>query len=75
MWVDSTESASTITFGQIESDMEYKTKYSHTYGVNLKDFLQEIWNITGVPVPEPSDFAAALGLLALGFAGYRKFRA
>ncbi len=75
VWVDSTESASTITFGQIESDMEYKTKYSHTYGVNLKDFLQEIGNITGVPVPEPSDFAAAFGLLVLGFAGYRKFRA
>ena len=51
VWVDSNASASTITFGQIESDMEYKTKYSHTYGVNLKDFLYEIGQVTGVNAP------------------------
>lgn len=66
VWVDSNASASTITFGQIESDMEYKTKYSHTYGVNLKDFLYEIGQITGVNVPEPSTYAAIFGIFALG---------
>ena len=69
VWVDSTASASTITFGQIKSDMEYKTKYSHTYGVNLKDFLYEIEQITGVNVPEPSTYAMILRLLALAVVG------
>ena len=73
--VDSTASRTTITFGQIESDMEYKMKYSHTYGVNLKEFLSEIGRITGVPVPEPSIYAAVFGMIALCFAGYRKLRA
>ena len=45
--------------------MENKTKYSHADGVNLKDFLDEIGWITGVNVPEPSTYAAILGLLAL----------
>lgn len=72
VWVDSTASASTITFGQIESDMEYKTKYSHTYGVNLKDFLYEIGQITGVNVPEPSTYAMILGFLALATTLKRK---
>ena len=45
--------------------MEYKTKYFNTYGVNQKDFLYEIGQITGVNVPEPSTYAMILGLLAL----------
>ena len=65
VWVDSTASTSTITFGEIESDMEYKTKYSHTYGVILKDFLYEIGQITGVNISEPSTYAMLLGLLSL----------
>ena len=65
MWVDSIASTSTITFRQNESGMENKTKYSHADGVNLKDFLDEIGWITGVNVPEPSTYAAILGLLAL----------
>lgn len=69
VWVDSNASASTITFGQIESDMEYKTKYSHAYGVNLKDFLYKIGQITGVNVPEPSAYAMILGLLSLACVG------
>lgn len=73
VWVDSDASANTITFGQIESNMEYRTKYSHTYGVNLKDFLYEIGEITGVNVPEPSTYAAILGLLTLGIA-FKKTR-
>ena len=48
--------------------MEYRTKYSHTYGVNLKDFLHEIGQITGVNVPEPSTYAMILGISALGIA-------
>ena len=75
VWVDSNASANTITFGEIESDMEYKTKYSHTYGVNLKDFLYEIGQITGVNVPEPSTYAAVLGLFAFAVAGYRRYKA
>ncbi len=75
VWVDSDASASTITFGQIESDMEYRTKYSHTYGVNLKDFLHEIGQITGVNVPEPSTYAMILGILALGIAVGNKRKA
>ncbi len=75
VWVDSNASANTITFGEIESDMEYKTKYSHTYGVNLKDFLYEIGQITGVNVPEPSTYAVALGLFAFAVAGYRRYKA
>ena len=45
--------------------MEYKTKYSHAYGVNLKDFLYEIGQITSVNVPEPSAYAMILGFLVL----------
>ena len=51
--------------------MEYKTKYSHAYGVNLKDFLYEIGQITGVNVPEPSTHAMLLGLLSLAAVGGR----
>ena len=51
--------------------MEYKTKYFHTYGVNLKDFLYKIGQITGVNVLEPSTYAAILGLLSLAAVGGR----
>ena len=46
--------------------MEYKTKYSHAYGVNLKDFLYEIGQITGVNVPEPSAYEMILGFFSVG---------
>lgn len=69
-WVDSSASASTITFGQIESDMEYRTKYSHAYAINLENFLDEIGRITGVNIPEPSECAALMGGFVLIFAAF-----
>ncbi len=56
VWVDSTASTSTITFGEIESDMEYKTNISI---------------LTGVNIPETSTYAVILGLLALAVGGGR----
>lgn len=69
-WVDSDASARTITFGQIEADMEYRTKYSHTYAINLENFLDEIGRITGVSIPEPADCAALMGGFVLIFAAF-----
>lgn len=39
---------------------------------NLKDFLCEVGQITGVKAPDPSTYAAILGLLSLGIAFRRR---
>ncbi len=54
-----------IVVGQIEDEFKTETDYSHTYAINLKDYLLQISEITGVTVPEPADYALMAGIFSL----------
>lgn len=56
-WVSPDTATETIVFGQIEDEFKTETHYSHTYAINLKDYLPQISEITGVSIPEPADYA------------------
>ena len=64
-WVSPETAAETIVFGQIVDEFEKETNYSHTLAINLKDYLPQISEITGVSIPEPAHYALIISILGL----------